>query len=288
MAAERGSMTEAASALFIAQSAVSTAVARLEALLGSQLFIRQRSKGLILTASGVELLSRARAILDSVDDAVDAINPDSTTGRLRVACFNTLAPFYLPGIIDSLSSAFPELVTEISELSALEVEGALTSGAVEIALTYNLGLGPHIRKEALATIPLYAAVAHDHPLASLTTVSLADLAHEPMVLLDLPSSRDYFLEVFTERGFTPDVRYRFESFETVRAMVARGHGFTVLNQRPLTNATYDGGNLVMIPISDDIRGVQVVLASLASECRKAVTSPPSRMPLNVGTLHSMQ
>src|ERR1700710_2834137 len=56
MAAEHGSMTEAAGALFIAQSAVSSAVARLEDSLGTQLFIRQRAKGLVLTADGLEFL----------------------------------------------------------------------------------------------------------------------------------------------------------------------------------------------------------------------------------------
>ena len=48
-AAERRSMTEAARELFVAQSAVSAAIGQLEQQVGTQLFIRQRSKGLVLT-----------------------------------------------------------------------------------------------------------------------------------------------------------------------------------------------------------------------------------------------
>ena len=62
-AAERRSMTEAARELFVAQSAVSAAVGQLEQQVGTQLFIRQRSKGLVLTPAGVQLLGDARALM---------------------------------------------------------------------------------------------------------------------------------------------------------------------------------------------------------------------------------
>ena len=101
----------------------------------------------------------------------------------------------------------------------------------------------------------------DHPLAGRDRIYVFELASEPMVLLDLPHSRDYFTDVFTRRGIAPVVRHRFTSFEAVRAMVARGHGFTLLNQRPVHDLTYDGGRLVVIDLAEETPSLDVVLAS---------------------------
>ncbi|WP_108249099.1 LysR substrate-binding domain-containing protein [Planctomonas deserti] len=260
-AAEWESMTDAAASLYVAQSAVSTSIANLEDSLGTQLFIRRRAKGLLLTASGQELLTRARDILAAIDDAVDVLRPDTISGRLEAACFSTLAPFYLPEILHGMSTRFPELELQIRDLSADEINEAISTRAIEVALTYDLGLDPSIVRERLASVPVYAAVALDHPLAARTEVHLHELVEEPMVLLDLPVSRDYFLRAFTGLGLTPMVRHRFGSFEAVRSMVARGHGFTLLNQKPVGDYTYDGGRLHTLRVIDECPGMEIVIAS---------------------------
>jgi DNA-binding transcriptional LysR family regulator len=61
-----------------------------------------------------------------------------------------------------------------------------------------------------------------------------------MILLDLPHSAGYFLSLFAERGLEPLIRHHSTGFETVRALVAAGEGFAVLNQRPLHDTTYTG------------------------------------------------
>ncbi|MCR2812718.1 LysR substrate-binding domain-containing protein [Microbacterium sp. zg.Y1090] len=284
-AAELGSMTWAADELFVAQSAVSTSIANLEAAVGVQLLIRRRAKGLQLTPQGAQFLQRARGILAAVDDAVMALKPENTAGRIVIGCFQTLAPFYLPPIISGLEDAYPELQVDVSELTADRIEEALLDQSIEIALTYDLGLGPDIDREVLSQVPLYAAVSSDHPLAGQETVSLSQLVDEPMVLLDLPASRDYFLQAFADQGLRPSVRYRFTNFEAVRAMVASGHGFTLLNQQPKLGHTYAGTELHRLGIRESTRPLDLVLARrsagtrvtrkaeiFAEECRRAVAA----------------
>lgn len=72
----------------------------------------------------------------------------------------------------------------------------------------------------------------DHPRAGRGPADLAELAHEPFGLLDLPHSRDDFWELVTATGVTPVVRHRSDNYEAVRSPVALGHGFSVLHQRP--------------------------------------------------------
>lgn len=290
-AAEHGSMTWAADELFVAQSAVSTAIANLETTVGAQLLIRRRAKGLQLTPAGADLLVRARSILASVDDAVASVRPENAAGRVHVGCFRTLAPFYLPSIISNLADEHPELQVDVSEMSADQVEPALADQSIEIALTYELGLGPDVQQEILAQVPLYAAVSADHPLAARDAVHLAELAEENMVLLDMPVSREYFLQRFADVGARPTVRYRFASFEAVRAMVASGHGFTLLNQMPKVASTYSGGELHRLRLLDDVPPLALVLAwrgrdrpatrkaqLFAEQCRRSVAELAGEAP----------
>jgi DNA-binding transcriptional LysR family regulator len=256
-------MTKAAAELFVAQSAVSTAIGALEETLDTQLFVRRRSKGVTLTTSREELLRRARTILADVDDTLGQISGSSARGPVDVACFQNLAPFYLPEIAWRLNERHPDIIPRILECDLSEVNNSLSTQVVELALTYDLGLGPDIKKEVLAELPLYAAVAADHPLAGRDSVSLDDLMQFSMVLLDLPVTREYLLSGFTSRGLAPSIAFRFTNYETVRAMVARGEGFTVLNLRPASGSTYGGHDIVSIPISDPMPVLNVVLAAPA-------------------------
>lgn len=284
--AELSSMTEAAAALHVAQSAVSTSIGNLERRLGTPLFVRRRAKGLVLTAAGETFLVSTRRILADIDDAMAAVSPANVPGKLRAGVFPTLAPFYVPEIAQRLAQAHPGLDLQFVELGADEAGAALADHAVEVALTYDLGLGASVHRERLRAAPLYAAVGPEHRLAGRDRVYAFELANEPMVLLDLPYSRDYFTEIFTRRGIAPVVRHRFTSFEAVRAMVARGHGFTLLNQRPVHDLTYDGGRLVVIALEEEAGSLDIVLASsqplsalsrraqaFAEQCRAVVGGP---------------
>lgn len=264
--AERESMTRAAEDLYVAQSAVSSAVAHLEKELGVQLFIRRHAKGLILTAAGKELLLRARQTLTALAESLESIAGEAQAfwGPLHVVCFSPIAPFYLPSILAGLKRDHPGLEVHVTEAVAGEVSEYLESGRAEVALTYDLALGDGIDRDVLAEIHPYAALPAAHRLAGEASVKLADLVDEPMILVDLPFSRDYFIGVFTERGLQPNVQYRSSSYETVRAMVAQDHGYSLLHQRPATDSTYAGGRVVAVPLADEVRPLRVVVASLQS------------------------
>ena len=100
---------------------------------------------------------------------------------------------------------------------------------------------------------------------AITTVTLAELAREPLILLDLGKSTNYFLSIFRDAHLTPCIHQRFESFEVVRSMVARGHGYTILNQRPAHNMTNDGFRIVRLPITDSRSLLQMGIAHRAEE-----------------------
>ncbi|WP_353946016.1 LysR family transcriptional regulator [Streptomyces sp. HUAS MG91] len=273
VAAERGSMTEASAELHIAQSAVSAAVTGLERDLQVQLFIRRRGRGLTLTPAGERLRQQARDLLGRAREMEREARGDgpALSGPVSVGCFVTLAPYYLPRLFSECTRRHPGIEIDVVEDEADQLVAALTAGRIDFALTYDLGLSaePELLSETIARAPAYVIVAAAHPLADRGSVSLAELAAEPLVLLDLPHSRDYFRALVTATGTAPDVRYRTRSYETVRSMVASGLGYSVLNQRPATRSTYGGGEIAELELRDAGRPLEVRIASVAGTAQSA-------------------
>jgi DNA-binding transcriptional LysR family regulator len=263
-AAERRSMTEAARELFVAQSAVSAAIGQLEQQVGTQLFIRQRSKGLVLTAAGVQLLSDVRALMLGLDQAIDTARgmDNQVRGTIRLACFVTLAPFILPEVISRARAAHPYLDIEVDEVDAEEAREALRSGRAELSVGYDFAYGDGFNREIIDTRPAHVLLPADHPLAARDRIQLRELAREKLILLDLPHSRDYFLQLLASAGLEPEIAHRTRNYETVRAMVAHGHGFSVLNQRPRHDLSYAGRRVAARGIADDVPALRVVIATL--------------------------
>lgn len=258
------SMTAAAEEFYVAQSAVSSAIAALERGVGTQLFVRRRSKGLILTPAGSQLLVHVRELLAALDRAVESAQGvgEHVRGTLRLAFFVTIAPFALPELLSRARSLHPELSLEVVEVDAAQAIEELQSGRSEIAVGYDFGLANGIVSEVVDATPPYVLLAADHPLALKPSVGLRELGRERMILLDLPHSREYFLDLLHSVGIEPTIRHRTPSFETVRALVGHGHGYSILNQRPVDALAYDGGRVAAVPIRDQVSPLPVVISSL--------------------------
>ncbi|GAA2621974.1 LysR substrate-binding domain-containing protein [Streptomyces axinellae] len=273
VAAERGSITEASLELHIAQSAVSSAIFNLERDLQAQLFIRRRGRGLTLTPAGERLQQQARDLLARARDVEREARGDGETisGPVAVGCFVTLAPYYLPPLFSECTRRYPSIEIDVMEAETDQLVHALAAGRIDFALTYDLGLAaePELHSETIAHAPAYVIVSAHHPLAGRESVALTELSAEPLVLLDLPHSRDYFHSLVAAHGTAPDVRYRTRSYETVRSLVARGLGYSVLNQRPATSQTYSGGDIAELHLRDAGPPLEVRLVSMEGVAQTA-------------------
>lgn len=258
-AATRLSMTEASYDLHIAQSAVSSAMAQLERSLGVQLFIRQRSKGLSLTDAGEQLLRDSRSLLAQVDEMSDSVRGQhyEVRGTLRLACFVTLAPFVLPKLISRVEREHPSLRIEIIEADVEGTVELLLSGAVEGAIAYHFEDVHDLTFHRLFRTAPHVILPSSHPLAHRKRLKLAELAGQDLVLLDIPHSREYFLGMLEQAGVPAQIRYSSHSYETVRSLVARGHGYSILNQIPQSPLTYDGGEVRALQITDPVESLDV-------------------------------
>lgn len=263
-AAELGSMTAASKELMVSQSAVSTAVAQLERELGVQLLLRHHARGLTLTAAGEAFHRELRSYLAHTGELAEVARSagQALTGDLTVGCFTTLGPFELPRLLAACEVEHPGIRISVVEDEHAALKQALRAGRCELALMYGYDLDEDIDHVRVGVAPPYVLLPRAHRLAWRRKVALRDLAEEPMVLLDLPHSRQYLERLVASVGVRPSVRHRTSGFETVRAMVANGQGWSVLNQRPASNMTYDGAEVVTVEIADRVEPLEVVVASM--------------------------
>lgn len=262
-AGETGSITLASERIAISQPSVSTAISHLEKELGVQLFVRHHAQGLSLTPAGRRLLREAKALLQQAEALYDAAGEASgqIRGRLSVGCLITLAPMVIPELSHSFMAAFPDTFVHQVEDDQERLLDGLRKAETDIAITYDLQLSDDIAFEPLATLPPHAVVSEEHPFAKKAKVGLAELAGEPMILLDLPFSREYFLALFMAEGLAPNIQARSAHQEVVRTMVANGYGYSLFNAFPRSDQALDGRRLVRVPLAGKPRPMRLGMAT---------------------------
>ena len=269
--ASEGSLAAAAKRCNVSASALALALDELEYHLSVQLFVRRKAKGVTLTPSGSRLLSHARRILSGAESlAADAWQASSSlNGRFAIGCFPTLAPFFLPGIMQVFQRQHPELVLDLVEAAAPELDELLLQGRIDVALMYSVDVSPRFAFDPVREYRPYVMVAKGHRLASRRRIQLRELVAEPVILLDVHPSRVNTEHIFESLNLRPPIAHTTSSFELVRCLVARGLGFSVLFQRPASALTYDGNELAVLELDERVEGTVVGLARPAGAPRTA-------------------
>lgn len=271
---EAGTIALAAHRLNVSSPSISAAISQLEAELGVQLFVRHHAQGLSLTPGGRRVFTESKRILHSAGGLNDLAQDiaDRPRGPIAVGAFATLAPLVSASIRRSFQAECPEAQMRLRSGDQVSLLEMLGRAEIDVAITYDLDIPKDILFEPLAELPPVVMLAADHPLAGFEALTLAQLAAEPMILLDMPISRDYFLSLFQTAGLRPDVAERTSDLSVVRSLVANGFGFGLSNVRPRSDHAPDGEPLVFRPLSDAVRPMVLGLATKRSDHRSGVVA----------------
>lgn len=273
-AGETGSITKAAEQMNISHSAIAAAIDTIEAEFGVQLMQRFRAKGLKLTPIGRSIHTRAQHLLEEYGQFLNdsAEMGDALQGRLQVGYFAPLAPAFMPKLIQPIMEAGNDIYFQLTECSHNdEAQQGLRDGKFDLAIFMDYIIHPDIRHRELLEIPPYLLVQRGHRLADRESVKFSDIADESFVLLDLPSTLEYYRTMLSVVGRRPKVVAGVNRTEMVRSMVAAGQGCSILNMRPRTSRTYFGDDVVCIPFNEDrARSRYLVLGCMSENPRRLV------------------
>jgi len=249
--ADLANFTRAAEQCNVSQPSLSQQIINLERELGHKLFHRLGRK-VVLTEAGVTFLERTRKILFEIENASRELTDSPSLGRLiNVGAIQTLAPYILPEVIEICHERYPNLHIVIQEDFRTALVNGVLEGDLDLALV-SLPVKDDIRLDVqlLMQEPLLLVVGKKHPLAKKHKVTAADLINETFVMMGTASSLTQQVKSFCgDHHFEPKITHRCSQVPTVKALVARGVGVSVLPQ--ITRSPSDDDSLVYITLADE-------------------------------------
>ncbi len=231
--AEAENVSRAALKLHVSQPALSRQIRDLEDELGF-LLLERSAKSVRLTEAGRAFLIEARAVLQRAEEAVKAARAIATgaTGELHVGYAPSLTARILPQTLRAFQAESPNIRVRLHDFSTEEMLTGLREGKLQIAfvvrLTPNLLRG--LRFEELARDPMCLAVAPKHPLAGRRSVTLTEVAKEPLITYsrkDYPDAHENLTAMFAAIKSKPRIVEEHDSVSSLIAAVEAGNGVTI-------------------------------------------------------------
>lgn len=132
--AETGSMTKAASRLFMTQSAISMQIKRLEGSLELTLFERT-SGGMLVTSAGEQLLNYAKQMLELNDEVVGRLTAAEFEGELRLGVPDDIIFPRLPEVLKQFAREYPRVKVKLTVELSKKLKNMYASGQLDLIMT---------------------------------------------------------------------------------------------------------------------------------------------------------
>ncbi|WP_429294951.1 LysR substrate-binding domain-containing protein [Paraburkholderia sp. CI3] len=221
----------AAELAFVTQPALSQQIAKLEELVGVQLFMRDRRQ-VMLTPAGA-------ALRDGIDKAFSQIELSLRLAReagdhqefvvsIGLVEYTNL-PFVPPSLI-RLQSLYPDVKIVRHEMNAAQQYEALLKHQIDVGFgvpVVPLPPGGELRGEPLVSSGWALLMRDDHRLASLDRLRLDDLAAEKLIIFSRnvnPPLYDSVVDLCRGAGFTPHFVYETMQAQMGVTLVEQGLG----------------------------------------------------------------
>lgn len=225
-------VTTTAESLFTSQPGISKQIRLLEDELGIDIFVRSGKQFTGMTPGGQQIVAMAGDILSRVNDirhiASDVLNKQ--VGELSIATTHTQARYALPRVIQGFMRQYPEIRLTINQGTPSQIAEQVSRGLVDIAIaTESTDLFQN-----LVTLPCYqwnrsVLVPQDHPLASLTELTLEQLAQYPIITYTFGfTGRSQLDRAFETAGLHPQIALTAVDADVIKTYVRLGLGIGIV------------------------------------------------------------
>ncbi len=233
-------MTQAASALYMSQSAVSQAIAEMEAHYGVRLFERL-SRKLYLTCPGEKLLGYARHIIRMNREAEGAMRSWNDGGVLRIGASVTIGACVLPGLAAAYQRMHPGPQLEVTEDNTERIERLLVEDKLDLGLVEGEVTLPDIVQNPFAEDELTLICGREHLFFGRTNVAPEELQAQNFILREVGSgTRRTFETVMAEHSLDWKATWTCNNADTIKAAVAEGLGISVISRRAVEKEVASG------------------------------------------------
>ncbi|HYP19192.1 MAG TPA: LysR family transcriptional regulator, partial [Chloroflexia bacterium] len=174
--AETGSFSAAAVRLHLTQPGVSQQIRSLETHLGTKLFIR-RGHGVELTAAGYDLLDPARRLihLSEATERTVMSRRSEVSGRIRLGCCVSSAPYTMGNWLYEFRSKFPEVSVQLEHTEPGPMIGALRAQELDGGFVLGRMRGRGLVHHKIIEDPITLIVPLNHAWTSPAEIGRAEL-----------------------------------------------------------------------------------------------------------------
>lgn len=244
--ARSGSLSAAAGALSYTQSAVSQQIAALEAEAGVAL-LERHARGVRPTSAGLALLTHAESILGRLRAAEEdlAAIAGLRGGLLRMASFPSAGATLMPLAVATFRARHPGVELTLAEDEPERILPRLAAAELDLALLFEFEGGEQASAETVERIellsdPMWLALPREHWLASRRRLLLGDLRHEAWIQTSADSAcARHVVQSCLAAGFTPNVSFESDDYQTVQGLVAAGVGVALIPELALSSVRQD-------------------------------------------------
>jgi DNA-binding transcriptional LysR family regulator len=247
--------TEAAKHLYIAQSAVSHNISKLEKELGVVLFDRTK-KGLILAPVGKILLEEALKINALMENATERVRmlAEGTSGEL---CFGYVSEQMIDPIVPCVRNfyaKYPNIRMQFNTYDSITISRHIEDRKIDLGFGRyeNIIKRNEIDWRHLYRDPFLVCMSGNHRLSGRDTLSVDDIAVENLIMMKReanPGMFDMVHKLYLNRGLTPMISADTNDQMATFMMARVGMGVTISSK--LFAGAYNMEDLVSVPLVDD-------------------------------------
>ena len=224
----------AAEKCFVTHPTLSMQIQKLEEELGVKLFDRNKHP-IAVTAMGHAIVHQARVALSESEKIFELIQnqQNKLAGTFRFAVIPTVAPYIIPGLLENYVKNYPEVKLQVKELETNQIIKALKNNEIDAALVSTPLEQNGIKEYPLFYEPFVGYFSEDEEALKKRLINPGDVALERIWLLNeghcmrnqiIDLCSDQVQRVQAEKPF----RYESSNVETLRKMVDKNRGLTVL------------------------------------------------------------
>lgn len=222
--AEELNMRKSAEKLFLSQPALSQRLQTIESRWDTKIFIRTQ-KGLLLTPEGEAIVRHASSVIErehTIQEKLEAME-GVVRGTLRIACASVVAQMWLPRVLKTFTSAYPNVQISLVTGWSSEVTQQLAVGNVHIGIVRGNSNWKSVQK------PLFndKLILVD---TEITKIEEVFQTNRPFVQFRSDSNYYQVIQDYWQRNFgkMPRQAMLMDQMETSRQMALNGIGFAIL------------------------------------------------------------
>lgn len=240
---------QAADSCFVTQPTLSMQIQKLEDELGIKIFDRSRQP-VVTTQIGLEIIQQARITIAEfykINETVNA-NKHEVSGEIRIGIIPTLAPYLLPLFLTEYLRNFPSIKLKIKELTTDRIIDGLKNDDLDLGLVATPLQQPNINEYLIFYEELVLYVSRENAIYKKKYALSEDINPNELWLLEeghcLRSQIENLCELKRKAIGNNQFEYQSGSLETLRKMVERNQGITILPELATMDFDEERLNLV--------------------------------------------